>query len=56
VIELRLKDENVEHRRSLGLTMSSAFDVKRGAYMVRVVARDADGGQMAAANEIVDIP
>jgi len=56
VVELRLKDENVEHRRSLGLTLNGNFDVKRGAYMVRVVARDAEGGQMAAANEIVEIP
>jgi hypothetical protein len=56
VVELRLKDENVEHRRSLGLTMSSDFDVKRGAYMIRVVARDAEGRQMAAANDTVEIP
>jgi VWFA-related protein len=56
VVELRLKDENVEHRRSLGLTMNSDFDVKRGAYMIRVVARDAEGRQMAAANDTVEIP
>ena len=54
--ELRLKDENLEHRRSLGLTLNSDFDVKRGAYMVRVVARDSEGRQMAAANDIVEIP
>jgi VWFA-related protein len=56
VVELRLKDENVEHRRTLGLTMNSDFDVKRGAYMIRVVARDAEGRQMATANDIVEIP
>jgi VWFA-related protein len=56
VVELRLKDENVEHRRSLGLTMNSDFDVKRGAYMIRIVARDAEGRQMAAANDTVEIP
>jgi hypothetical protein len=56
VVELRLKDENVEHRRSLGLTMNSDFDVKRGAYMIRVVVRDAEGRQMAAANDTVEIP
>jgi VWFA-related protein len=56
VVELRLKDENVVHRRSLGLTLNSDFDVKRGAYMVRVVARDAEGRQMAAANDVVEIP
>ena len=56
VVELRLKDENVEHRRALGLSMISDFDVKRGAYMIRVVARDAEGRQMATANDIVEIP
>ena len=56
VVELRLKDENVVHRRSLGLTLNSDFEVKRGAYMVRVVARDAEGRQMAAANDVVEIP
>jgi hypothetical protein len=36
--------------------LNSDFDVKRGAYMVRVVARDAEGRQMAAANDVVEIP
>jgi VWFA-related protein len=56
VVELRLKDENLDHRRTLGLTMNSDFDVKRGAYMIRVVARDAEGQQMATANDVVEIP
>ena len=56
VVELRLKDENVEHHRDLGLTMNTDFDVKSGAYMIRVVARDAEGQQMATANDTVEIP
>ena len=56
VVELRLKDENVEHRRALGLSMNSEFDVKSGSYMIRVVARDAENQQMAAANDTVEIP
>jgi len=56
VVELRLKDESVEHRRALGVTMNSDFDVPRGSYMIRVVARDAEGEQMAAANDTVEIP
>jgi VWFA-related protein len=55
-VELRVKDENVEHRRSLGITVRSDFEVQRGAYMIRVVARDAAGQQMAAANDSVEIP
>ena len=56
VVELRLKDEDLDHRRSLGLTVESDFDVKSGAYMIRVVARDAESQQMAAANDTVEIP
>jgi len=55
-IELRLKDENVAHRRELGLSLRNEFDVKSGVYMVRVVARDTEGQQMGAAREAVEIP
>jgi len=55
-VELRLKDENVAHRRELGLTLRNEFTVKSGVYMVRVVARDTEGQQMAAARESVEIP
>ncbi|MGD0670151.1 MAG: VWA domain-containing protein [Bryobacteraceae bacterium] len=56
VVELRVKDENIERRRDLGVTTNSDFDVKSGAYMIRVVARDAEGQQMASANDTVEIP
>jgi VWFA-related protein len=56
VVELRLKDENLERRRALGVTVNTDFDVKSGAYLIRVVARDAEGQQMAAANGVVEIP
>ncbi len=56
VVELRLKDDSVEHRRDLGLIVNNDFDVKSGDYMIRVVARDAEGQQMAAANDTVAIP
>jgi VWFA-related protein len=55
-VELRVKDEDVEHRRKLGLTLKSDFDVKSGVYMIRVVARDTEGRQMAAAGDTVEIP
>jgi hypothetical protein len=45
VVELRLKDENLERRRALGVTVNSDFDVKSGPYMIRVVARDAEGSR-----------
>ena len=56
VVELRLKDENLDRRRAGGVTVNSDFDVKVGPYMIRVVVRDAEGRQMAAANGVVEIP
>jgi VWFA-related protein len=56
VVELRLKDENLDHRRAAGVTVNADFDLKSGAYLIRVVARDAEGQQMAAANGVVEIP
>ncbi len=56
VVELRLKDENLERRRALGITVNTDFDVKSGDYMVRVVVRDVEGQQMAAANGVVEVP
>ena len=56
VVELRLKDANVESRRSNGVTLHHEFEVKSGGYLVRVVARDAEGRQMAAVNGVVEIP
>ncbi|MGD0670154.1 MAG: VWA domain-containing protein [Bryobacteraceae bacterium] len=56
VVELRLKDATLEQRRTGGVTVNSNFDVKVGPYMIRVVVRDAEGRQMAAANGVVEIP
>lgn len=56
VVELRVKDENLDQRRARGVTVVSDFAVKSGPYAVRVVARDAEGRQMAAANDTVEIP
>ncbi|MGB9459173.1 MAG: VWA domain-containing protein [Bryobacteraceae bacterium] len=56
VVELRLKDATLEQRRTAGVTVNSNFDVKVGPYMIRVVVRDAEGRQMAAANGVVEIP
>jgi hypothetical protein len=56
LVQLRLKDGNVTSRRSSGVTLHHEFDVKSGDYLVRVVARDAEGRQMAAANGVMEIP
>jgi VWFA-related protein len=55
-IEMRLKDETMEKRLDGGLTIRSSFDVKPGAYSVRLVVRDAEGQTMSARNSAVEIP
>ena len=56
VVELRVKDDNLEQRLARGVTVSSDFDVKSGPNMIRIVVRDAEGRQMATANRTVEIP
>jgi VWFA-related protein len=56
VVEMRLRDESMPERLSKGIDVGAEFDVKTGAYMVRVVVRDAGGRQMAAANASAEIP
>jgi VWFA-related protein len=56
ILEMHLKDETLELRGDTGFTVRSAFDVKPGAYMVRLVVRDSEGQQMSATNGSVEIP
>ncbi len=56
VVEMRLKDESMPGRLSSGIDVGAEFDVKSGAYMIRVVVRDAGGRQLAAANASAEIP
>jgi len=55
-IEMRLRDETLEKRLGSGITVKSSFDVKVGAYVVRLVVRDSEGQLMAAENGSVEIP
>ncbi|MGO9126891.1 MAG: VWA domain-containing protein, partial [Terriglobales bacterium] len=41
ILEMRLKDETLEHKLGSGITMRTSFDVKPGGYLVRLVVRDA---------------
>ncbi len=56
ILEMRLRDETLEKRADSGFTVRSAFDVKPGTYLVRLVVRDAEGQQMSAANGAVEVP
>ncbi len=42
--------------RESGITVRSAFDVKPGVYLVRLVVRDAEGQLMTAQNGALEIP
>lgn len=55
-LELRLKDEHLEARLKSGVTLKSDFDVKPGAYLVRLVVRDTEGQEIASTNGSVEIP
>jgi len=54
-IEMRLRDETLENRLGKGITVRRSFDVKPGAYLVRLVVRDAEGQMMSAQNGAVEI-
>lgn len=54
-VEMRWKDETLESKLASGITLKSDFDVKPGAYMVRLVVRDS-GGELSAENGAVEIP
>ena len=56
LIEMRLKDETLAARANTGITVRSTLDVKPGAYLIRLVVRDAEGQLMTAQNGAVDIP
>jgi VWFA-related protein len=56
LVEMRLKDATLERPSASGFTIRTTFDVKPGAYLVRLVVRDAEGQQMAAQNGTVEIP
>ena len=55
-LEMRLKDDTLEKKLDNGLTVRTAFSVKPGVYVVRLVVRDAEAQMIAAQNSAVDIP
>jgi VWFA-related protein len=55
VLAMHLKDDTLAHKLGSGITVKSSFDVKPGAYLVRLVVRDAEG-QLSAANGSIEIP
>ena len=56
-LELRLRDETMSTlAQKPPVIVASDFEVSRGEYLVRMVARDSEGQQLTTANAAVDIP
>lgn len=55
-LEMHLKDETLEKKLDNGLTVRTAFNVKPGTYVIRLVVRDSEAQQISAQNGAVDIP
>jgi VWFA-related protein len=56
-LQLRLRDETVRGLdQKPPVTVDTNFDMKPGAYLVRLVVRDAEGQQLTAENAGVQIP
>jgi VWFA-related protein len=53
-VQMHIKDETLG-RLSSGITLRSNFDVTPGSYVIRVVARDAQG-KLSAQNSAIEIP
>jgi VWFA-related protein len=56
VLEMRLRDTTLERLSHTGVTVRSSFDVKPGAYLVRLVVRDSRAAQLSAESGVVEIP
>ncbi|MGA7411332.1 MAG: VWA domain-containing protein, partial [Bryobacteraceae bacterium] len=57
ILRLRLRDETVlALEQKPPVTIASNFDMKPGAYLVRLVVRDAEGQQLTEENAAVQVP
>jgi VWFA-related protein len=55
-LDMRLRDDTLQRLNHTGITVKTNFDVKPGAYVVRLVVRDTDAAHLSAENGVIDIP
>jgi VWFA-related protein len=55
-VDFHLRDVSLEKLAGTGLTTKAVFDVQPGAYVVRQVVRESEGGQISGLNRAVEIP
>ena len=53
---LALKDDTLAEMEKSGLSLKTNVSAKAGAYTLRVVVRDSQGGQLAALSKAVEVP
>ncbi len=56
VVDFHLRDVNLQKLASSGITTKTMFDVQPGAYVVRQVVREVEGGQISELSRAVEIP
>ena len=56
IVDFHLRDVSLQKLSSSGITSKTIFDVQPGAYLVRQVVREAEGGQISELNRAVEIP
>jgi VWFA-related protein len=56
VVDLRLRDATLARLTRTGMIVTTDFDVKPGAYVVRLVVHDADADALSTQNGVVEIP
>lgn len=56
IVELRLRDATLQSRAASGLGVKNTFAAHSGKYIVRMVARDSEGGLLASQSALVEIP
>ena len=54
-VRMHIKDDTLATKLNSGITLNNKFDIAPGSYLVRVVARDAQG-KMTTQNDVIDIP
>lgn len=56
VLEMRLLDTTLDRLGHTGVNVKSSFDVKPGAYVVRLVVRESNAALLSSQNGVVEIP
>jgi VWFA-related protein len=56
LVDFHLRDVSLQKLASSGITSKTSFDVPPGAYLVRQIVREAEGGQISELNRAVEIP